>query len=293
MAPVAVGAELDPLLADGADVCRSLSDRRGALIQLDVDYVNAVDPAEAYRDPAGVLPAPGARLSRRARRLCRCRRGASRTHDGPWLSLHRTRGARVPPASGADVDRADRPRIARPLRGGGLRAARGLHGRGACGRGAAGRVSRARRDELREGRGAGDAGRRPAAGPRALHLPRPERVRRSGVLAPRALRVLVASEGRRNAPRRGAAVRDRDSPRRAVPSRAAGHPLRSRRRRAPRRRREQPGSRTYGGSALGALVRRQRAGMVPSRLRRGALDGTAAPPRTCTRASRPRTFRCA
>jgi hypothetical protein len=51
MAPVAVGAELAPLLADGADVCRSLSDRRGALIQLDVDYVNAVDPAEAYRDP--------------------------------------------------------------------------------------------------------------------------------------------------------------------------------------------------------------------------------------------------
>jgi len=51
MAPVAVGGELAPLLADGADVCRSLADRRGALIQLDVDYVNPVDPAEAYRDP--------------------------------------------------------------------------------------------------------------------------------------------------------------------------------------------------------------------------------------------------
>lgn len=53
MAPLpAGGGELPRLLADGADVCRSLSDRHGTLIQLDVDYVNPVDPAEAYREPA-------------------------------------------------------------------------------------------------------------------------------------------------------------------------------------------------------------------------------------------------
>jgi hypothetical protein len=52
-APVAVGkAEWATLLAEGADVCRSLADRDGAVLQLDVDYTNPDDRAEAYREPA-------------------------------------------------------------------------------------------------------------------------------------------------------------------------------------------------------------------------------------------------
>jgi len=39
------------LLADGADLCRSLADRRGTLILLDVDYSNPEDPAEPYHHP--------------------------------------------------------------------------------------------------------------------------------------------------------------------------------------------------------------------------------------------------
>jgi hypothetical protein len=44
-------ADLDALLESGADVCRSLSDARGALLHLDVDYMNPEDPGEPYRRP--------------------------------------------------------------------------------------------------------------------------------------------------------------------------------------------------------------------------------------------------
>jgi hypothetical protein len=40
------------LLEEGVDVSRSLADRGGTLIQLDLDYVNRLDPGEPYRDPA-------------------------------------------------------------------------------------------------------------------------------------------------------------------------------------------------------------------------------------------------
>jgi hypothetical protein len=51
-APVSVpNREFGALLEDGADVCRSLADRNGALLQLDVDYTNPRDRAEPYRDP--------------------------------------------------------------------------------------------------------------------------------------------------------------------------------------------------------------------------------------------------
>jgi hypothetical protein len=51
--PVAVPlAEWARLLAEGTDVCRSLADRAGTLLLLDVDYVNHDDPGEPYRDPA-------------------------------------------------------------------------------------------------------------------------------------------------------------------------------------------------------------------------------------------------
>jgi hypothetical protein len=51
-APVAVGnRDWVTLMADGADVCRSLADHGGALIQLDVDYTNPGNRAEPYRDP--------------------------------------------------------------------------------------------------------------------------------------------------------------------------------------------------------------------------------------------------
>jgi hypothetical protein len=39
------------LLEQGADVCRSLADRNGTVLQLDVDYTNPGDRAEPYRDP--------------------------------------------------------------------------------------------------------------------------------------------------------------------------------------------------------------------------------------------------
>jgi hypothetical protein len=39
------------LLADGADVCRSLTDQGGTILQIDVDYVNHADWGQAYRQP--------------------------------------------------------------------------------------------------------------------------------------------------------------------------------------------------------------------------------------------------
>lgn len=52
MAPVPVPVtDLRHLFEDGADVCRSFADRDGTLLQLDVDYVNPLDPTEANRDP--------------------------------------------------------------------------------------------------------------------------------------------------------------------------------------------------------------------------------------------------
>lgn len=39
------------LLEEGADVCRSIDDRFGLLVQLDVDYVHPADPAEPYHAP--------------------------------------------------------------------------------------------------------------------------------------------------------------------------------------------------------------------------------------------------
>jgi hypothetical protein len=44
--------DLAAILEEGADVCRSFADRRGAIVQLDVDYTNPRDVAEPYRDPA-------------------------------------------------------------------------------------------------------------------------------------------------------------------------------------------------------------------------------------------------
>jgi hypothetical protein len=52
-APVAAEKEeWATLLDEGADVCRSLADRDGTLVQLDVDYTNVADRGEPYRDPA-------------------------------------------------------------------------------------------------------------------------------------------------------------------------------------------------------------------------------------------------
>jgi len=48
-------AELGRLFDEGADVCRSLVDLGGTLLDLDVDYVNPGDPAEPYRSPELVL----------------------------------------------------------------------------------------------------------------------------------------------------------------------------------------------------------------------------------------------
>jgi len=39
------------LLVEGADVCRSLADRTGTLLQMDVDYVDVQDPGAPYRHP--------------------------------------------------------------------------------------------------------------------------------------------------------------------------------------------------------------------------------------------------
>ena len=55
-APVAAPlAELSRLLDEGADICRSLADRDGTLLHLDIDYANPDDPAEVYQDPATVF----------------------------------------------------------------------------------------------------------------------------------------------------------------------------------------------------------------------------------------------
>jgi hypothetical protein len=43
--------DLELRLEEGADICRSLADARGTLVQLDVDYVNPSDPVEPYREP--------------------------------------------------------------------------------------------------------------------------------------------------------------------------------------------------------------------------------------------------
>lgn len=50
-APVSLpNREFGALLEQGADLCRSLADRKGTLLQLDVDYTNPRDRAEPYRD---------------------------------------------------------------------------------------------------------------------------------------------------------------------------------------------------------------------------------------------------
>lgn len=55
-APVAVPIdELPRLWRDGADVCRSLADRCGTLLHLDVDYLNPAARAEPYLDPVAVF----------------------------------------------------------------------------------------------------------------------------------------------------------------------------------------------------------------------------------------------
>jgi hypothetical protein len=55
-APVALTrADWGALLAEGADVCRSLADRGGTLLQLDVDYVNHGDYGQAYREPERIF----------------------------------------------------------------------------------------------------------------------------------------------------------------------------------------------------------------------------------------------
>jgi hypothetical protein len=43
--------DLNRILAEGADVCRSLADRRGTLLQIDVDYVDPHDAGDAYQRP--------------------------------------------------------------------------------------------------------------------------------------------------------------------------------------------------------------------------------------------------
>ena len=43
---------LPQAIAEGVDVCRSLADRRGTILQLDVDYVSPLDPGAPYQDPA-------------------------------------------------------------------------------------------------------------------------------------------------------------------------------------------------------------------------------------------------
>lgn len=45
------------LLDDGADVCRSLADSGGTLLQVDVDYTHPEEPAEAYRRPEACFAA--------------------------------------------------------------------------------------------------------------------------------------------------------------------------------------------------------------------------------------------
>jgi hypothetical protein len=51
-APVAVPLRaVESLYAEGADVCRSLADRRGTLLLLDLDYVDPRDPSRPYREP--------------------------------------------------------------------------------------------------------------------------------------------------------------------------------------------------------------------------------------------------
>jgi hypothetical protein len=51
-APVHRAKALWPrVLVDGADVCRSLADHRGTIVQLDVDYVDPRDPGAPYRRP--------------------------------------------------------------------------------------------------------------------------------------------------------------------------------------------------------------------------------------------------
>jgi hypothetical protein len=55
-APVACGSDaLGALFDEGADICRSLADRGGALVQLDVDYANPADPAQPYDRPQTVF----------------------------------------------------------------------------------------------------------------------------------------------------------------------------------------------------------------------------------------------
>jgi hypothetical protein len=72
------------LLDEGADVCRSLADRVGTLLLLDVDYTNHDDPGEPYRDPA--------RTFQRLEPLYRATREAFEAHGVHPLVLMTGRG---------------------------------------------------------------------------------------------------------------------------------------------------------------------------------------------------------
>lgn len=123
MAPVSVGADPSGLFGEGADVCRSLEDDRGALIQLDVDYVSPDDPAEPYRDPA--------RCFERLEPVYRAVRAALARVEVPTLDLMTGRGYHF---------------TARAVRGGGLH--RSLCAIGRDGHAGAGRLLEALAHEL-------------------------------------------------------------------------------------------------------------------------------------------------
>jgi hypothetical protein len=110
--PVAAASdELPRILAEGADVCRSLEDRAGTLVHLDVDYANPRDPAEPYREPTACF----ARLEP----VYRSVRAAFAGAGLPALELMTGRGyhftARAP--SGSPLERGLRAQGGPPLAG--------------------------------------------------------------------------------------------------------------------------------------------------------------------------------
>ena len=105
--------DFQTLLDDGADVCRSLADRGGTLIQIDIDYVDPENAEDIHLQPADCF----ARIEPIYREVC----SAFHSYGVPTIDLLTARGyhltGRHEPGRPTDADRLDLADPMHPLGG--------------------------------------------------------------------------------------------------------------------------------------------------------------------------------
>jgi hypothetical protein len=112
-APFPVGpAEFEKLLEEGADICRSLADRDGTLLQLDIDYVDPDNPADVHFDPEACFA--------RMEPVYRAARRVFQSYGVPTVDLVTARGyhltVRVPAGTRLHAAMVNIGRVGAPLR---------------------------------------------------------------------------------------------------------------------------------------------------------------------------------